>query len=81
MSTRIEVRTSWVKNKSQKAFVHSKIEVVQNFSLIQKNLNKSQAASKHLMKRRNPEACAITGGKRVKKERKEIRKSRHTSFT
>jgi hypothetical protein len=44
-SARIEVRTSRLKNKSQKAFVHSNIEVVQNFAFVQKNITKSQAAS------------------------------------
>jgi hypothetical protein len=69
MSARIEARISRMKNKNQQAFVHSKIEVVQNCALVQEKIAQSQAASKCVMKRRNPEACVITKGKRAKEER------------
>jgi hypothetical protein len=48
MSARIEARISRKKNKSQQAFVHSKIEVVQNCAIIQEKIAESQAASKRV---------------------------------
>lgn len=45
---------------------------LRQFKIVQsqrKTIAESQAASKQVMKRRNPEACAITRAKRAKEER------------
>ncbi len=43
--------------------------MVQNCAIVQEKVAESQATSKHVMKRRDPEACAITRAKRAKEER------------
>jgi len=80
MSARIEARTSRMKNKGQQSFVHSKIEVVQNCAMVQKKNLESQAASRRVMKKRNPEACTITRAKRAKAERDQGRAETLTSL-
>jgi hypothetical protein len=38
IAARIEARTSWMKDKSRQAFVHSKIEAIQNSQEIEAKL-------------------------------------------
>jgi hypothetical protein len=70
MSARIELRI----------FMHSKIEVVQNFAIVQEKIVESKAISTRVMKRRNPEACANTRAKRAKEERDQRRAMTLTSI-
>jgi hypothetical protein len=69
-----------MKIKSKQAFVHSKIEVVQNCAIVQEKIVESKAASTRVMKKRNPEACASTRAKRAKEERDERRAITLTSL-
>jgi len=80
MSARIEAWTSRMKNKGQQAFVHSKIEVVQNCAMVKEKILELQAKSKRVMKKSNQEACGITRAKRAKEERDQGRAETLTSL-
>jgi hypothetical protein len=69
ISARIESRVSRMKNKGQQAYVHSKIEVIQNCAMVKDKIEESRAAAKRVTKNRNPEVCALTRAKKAKVER------------
>jgi hypothetical protein len=69
IAARIESRTSRMKNKAQQAFVHSKIEAIQNSHDIAVKLEASQLQAKRQFKRRNPELDSELRSNRLKIER------------
>jgi len=73
ISAKIESHVSRMKNKGQQAHVHSKMEAIQNCSLVREKIEQSQKASKRVFKKRNLSICAVERGVRQKKERDESR--------
>jgi hypothetical protein len=73
ISAKIESHVSRIKNKGQQAHVHSKMEVIQNCSLVREKIEQSQLASKRVFKKRNLNVCLVERGVRQKKERDESR--------
>ena len=73
ISAKIESRVSRMKNKGQQAHVHSKMEAIQNCSLVREKIEESQQASKRVFKKRNLDVCAVERGIGQKKERDESR--------
>ena len=65
MSARIESRVSRMKNKGQQAFVHSKIEVVQNCAAVKQHIEDSKMAAKRVIINRNQDLCAVNSAKRA----------------
>lgn len=80
LSARIENRVSRMKNKGQQAYMHSKIEVIQNCAEVKDKIEASQVAAKRVIKNRNPEICALTRAKRAKLERDKGRAETLASF-
>ena len=68
-SARIEFRMSRIKNKSQQALVHSRIEHVQNSHAIKAKLEMSQKESKRNFKNRNDDLDSGLKKKKMKLER------------
>jgi hypothetical protein len=50
ISAKIESRVSRMKNKGQQAHVHSKMEAIQNCSMVREKIQQSQLASKRVFK-------------------------------
>ena len=69
ISAKIESRVSRMKNKGQQAHVHSKMEAIQNCTLVKEKIEASQLQSKRLFKKRNIEKCAQERSKRLKEDR------------
>ena len=69
IAARIESRTSRMKNKAQQAFVHSKIEHIQNSQEIKAKLELSQQKAKQNFKRRNVELDSGMKKTKLKLER------------
>jgi hypothetical protein len=70
MSARIESRVSRMKNEGQQAFVHCKIEFIQNCAKVKSKIEESQMAAKcHVTNNRNTELCALNRAKKAKVER------------
>jgi hypothetical protein len=69
IAARIESRTSRMKNKTQQAFVHSKIEAIQNSQDIAAKLEASQLQAKRQYKKRNPELDSVLRNTKLKIER------------
>jgi len=80
MSARIESRVSRMKNKGQQAFVHSKIEVIQNCAAVKQHIEDSKMAAKRVIINRNQDLCAVSRAKRAKLERDEERAQTLTSL-
>jgi hypothetical protein len=53
IAAKIETRVSRMKNKGQQAHVHSKMEYIQNCSVVREKIQQSQLASKRVFKKRN----------------------------
>ncbi len=68
ISARIKSRVSQMKNKGQQAYVHSKIEVIQNCAMLVK-IEESWVAAEWVTKNQNPEICATSRAKKAKIER------------
>ena len=73
MSARIESRVTRMKNKGQQAFVHSKIEVIQNCASVKQKIEESKMAAKHVIIKRNLDQCAVARAKKAKLERDQER--------
>jgi hypothetical protein len=69
ITARIESRTSQMKNKTQQAFVHSKIEAIQNSQDIAAKLEASQLQSKRQFKKRNLELNSVVRNTKLKIEK------------
>jgi hypothetical protein len=69
IAARIEARTSRMKDKGRQAFVHSKIEAIQNSQEIKAKLVASQEYSKRKFKKRNPELDSGLRNTKLKLER------------
>jgi hypothetical protein len=69
ISAQIESRVSRMKNKGQQAHVHSKMEAIQNSTLVKAKIEASQLQSKRVFKKRNIEKCAHERSKRLKEDR------------
>jgi hypothetical protein len=77
MSARIEAWTSRMKNKGQQAFVHSKMEAVQNCAMVKEKILESQATSKRVMKKGTKKHAELRGQREQrKKEMKEEQRHR-----
>jgi len=77
---KIESRVSRMKNKGQQAFVHSKIEVIQNCAAVKQHIEDSKMAAKRVIINRNQDLCAVSRAKRAKLERDEERAQTLTSL-
>jgi hypothetical protein len=69
IAARIEARTSRMKDKARQAFVHSKIEAIQNSQVIKAKLVASQEYAKRKFKKRNPELDSGLRNTKLKVER------------
>jgi len=62
-----------MKNKGQQAFVHSKIEVIQNCASVKQKIEESKMAAKRVIIKRNLDQCAVARAKKAKLERDQER--------
>jgi len=69
IAAKIEVRTSRMKDKTRQAFVHSKIEAIQNSQEIKAKVVESQWNAKRKFKKRNQELDSEQRNMKLKVER------------